>query len=714
MTADKQKIKKIKFSLSSKPMCIIIYAALLILCVCMCVLNTMTESYNIEVGGIAERTITAPYDVVDEYSTNLLKEATMQKVAPVYYLDDAQTEASKAQIKQVFASLETARMKAKQLYIQKVVHSESAFNAASVDWQSFLSETNMSELKAVLPEYISDENIYTLCSLTQEKLTSLSDSVYEYISEALSNGVKDEEKTDIASNIKSQIIRTGVFTNAQSELAYSAIINNISANMIYDAESTQTAKEAAAAAIANVEFKQGENIVQKGEKITQKQYELIKQLGLSSDENSMNMRWIIAAIMFFLLFAVGYFYLSVNDKQYINTPKDALNISLLVLLTAALAVIGKHLSVYIIPTFLAVIVGASFMMRRMTIAFGCFLSILTAFMVSPSSMFIFNETVLVNMLAGICGSTVAIMTLKTKQHRGEYILSGFFAGLVAGVVYSAYGITASLPAMEMLKITSTGVVSGLSCGLLSVGVLPIWEMMFSLSTPSKLLELANPGGTLLKRLMMEAPGTYHHSAVTANLAEAGCEAIGADALLARVAAYYHDIGKLYNPVMFKENQMGGENPHDKLTPEESAEILKNHVVFGGKLADKYKLPRKIKDIILQHHGTSQMGYFLYKAKEKGEVNEADFRYPGPRPQTVEAGVVMLADVVEAAVRANRATLKESEYGDFIKKMIKNKYEDGQLDMCPMNRRDLELVLRAFINVYEGANHDRIIYPEDNQ
>lgn len=206
----------------------------------------------------------------------------------------------------------------------------------------------MSELKAVLPEYISDENIYTLCSLTQEKLTSLSNAVYEYISEALSNGVKDEEKTDIASDIKSQIIRTGVFTNAQSELAYSAIINNISANMIYDAESTQTAKEAAAAAVANVEFKQGENIVQKGEKITQKQYELIKQLGLSSDENSMNMRWIIAAIMFFLLFAVGIFIFRLNDKQYINTPKDALNISLLVLLTAALAVIGKHLSVYII------------------------------------------------------------------------------------------------------------------------------------------------------------------------------------------------------------------------------------------------------------------------------------------------------------------------------------------------------------------------------
>lgn len=139
------------------------------------------------------------------------------------------------------------------------------------------------------------------------------------------------------------------------------------------------------------------------------------------------------------------------------------------------------------------------------------------------------------------------------------------------------------------------------------------------------------------------------------------------------------------------------------------------MIYGGKLADKYKLPEKIKDIILQHHGNSTMAFFLYKAKQEGtEVNEADFRYPVQDLRQSRPAVVMLADVVEAAVRANQATLKKGDYGDFIRKMIKAKYDDGQLDMCPMNRRDLELVLKAFENVYEGANHERIIYPEDEE
>ncbi len=712
MSEKKEKINK--KPLDKKLICILIYAVVLVVSVVLCVLNTMPESYNIEVGDIADSTITAPYDVIDEYSTNMIREEEMQKVAPVYNWDDDETKLAKQRITDAFSAVEGIRALAKQLYLESMYSVNPNFDVSAVNWKYALSDEDMTELHELAPDYITDDDIFLIAAMTAQKVTALKDTTFEFVSEELEDGIVYEDLAAVCEDIRTHIARTGVYTGTQTDLAFKLVSNTLSANQVYDAAATELKRTAAAEAVVPVEFKEGENIVQKGEKITQKQYELIKQLGLSSDNNSMTSRWIIAGIMFFLLFGVGYFYLSVNDKQYINVPLEALNMALLILMTVILAFLARRFSVFIIPTYLAVIVGASFMMRRLTIALGSFLSVLTAFMISPSNMFIFNDVVLVQMLAGLCGSTVAIMTLRRKQHRGEYILAGVFAGMVASVVYAAYGLATGLSVANTVLRMSIGIASGLICGLISVGVLPIWERMFSLATPSKLLELANPGSELLKRLMMEAPGTYHHSAVTANLSEAGCEAVGGDALLARVSAYYHDIGKLYNPKMFKENQHNGENPHDKLTPVESAEILRNHVVYGGKLANKYKLPQKIRNIIVQHHGNSAMAYFLYKAKEQGEVNEADFRYLGPRPQTVEAGVVMLADVVEAAVRANQANLKSGEYGAFIRKLIKGKYDDGQLDICPMNRRDLELIVRAFENMYESANHERILYPEDKK
>ena len=708
--AKKKKEKKKSVKGNKRLTCALIFIILMITCICMCVLNTMTESYNIEVGDIADKTITAPYDFIDEYSTNIVKEEEMQKVPPVYNTDNDETNLSKKQVSDAFSAVENAREYAKQVYLSD--QSSGNFEASSVNWKSVLNAEDLNAIHKILPDSLTDESI---SSMSQDRATALKDTTYEFVIEALEKGIVYEDLQSIYDNIKAQIIRTGVYTNAQAELAYDIISNTLTSNQVYDAEATELAKQSAAEAVKPISYKEGENIVQKGEKISQKQYEVIKQLGLSSDQNSMTSRWIVASTMFLMIFAIGYFYLWVNDDKYILVPKNAFNISLLILLTAILSMFARRFTPFILPLFIAVLLAATFMKKRMAIAFGCFLSIVSSFMISPSTMFLFNDTVMANMLAGISGSTVCIMTLKKKQHRGEYILSGFFAGLAASVVYVAYGVISDYKILEIIKLVGIAAGSGLICGLVSVGVLPIWEMMFSLATPSKLLELANPGSELLKRMMIEAPGTYHHSAVTANLSEAGCEAIGANSLLARVAAYYHDIGKLYNPIMFKENQLDSCNPHDELSPKESAEILKNHVIYGGKLADKYKLPEKIKDIILQHHGNSTMAFFLYKAKQEGtEVNEADFRYPGPRPQTVEAGVVMLADVVEAAVRANQATLKKGDYGDFIRKMIKAKYDDGQLDMCPMNRRDLELVLKAFENVYEGANHERIIYPEDEE
>ena len=247
--------------------------------------------------------------------------------------------------------------------------------------------------------------------------------------------------------------------------------------------------------------------------------------------------------------------------------------------------------------------------------------------------------------------------------------------------------------------------SGVLCGIVSIGVLPLIENAFNLTTPTKLLELSDPTHPLTKRLMIEAPGTYHHSILVANLA------VGGFSLLARVGAYFHDIGKIEHPLYFKENQRNNINMHDSLPPERSAEVIRHHVPAGVELLRKYKMPREIIDIVRNHHGSGTVGYFYAEALEKdAHVNKEDFQYEGNPPETKEQAIVMLADVVEAAVRSLDSPSRE-EISAMVHKLIKARYDEGQLDNAPLNRRDLKLIAEAFINIFDGVYHQRIKYPE---
>ncbi|MGB9846893.1 MAG: HDIG domain-containing metalloprotein, partial [Desulfotomaculales bacterium] len=225
--------------------------------------------------------------------------------------------------------------------------------------------------------------------------------------------------------------------------------------------------------------------------------------------------------------------------------------------------------------------------------------------------------------------------------------------------------------------------------------------------------LSHPSSPLLRRLLTEAPGTYHHSIVVGNLAEAAAEAIGAESLLTRVGAYYHDVGKLKRPYFFIENQLNQDNPHDKIAPTLSTLILTAHVKDGVELAREYKLPPVIIDIIEQHHGSSLCTYFYHKALENGTnelLNEEEFRYEGPKPKTKEAALVMLADSVEAAVRSLQNRTPGRIEG-IVRKVIKDKLMDGQLDECDLTLKDLDKVASAFLQVLSGIFHARIEYPD---
>ncbi|TCT17057.1 putative nucleotidyltransferase with HDIG domain [Natranaerovirga pectinivora] len=251
--------------------------------------------------------------------------------------------------------------------------------------------------------------------------------------------------------------------------------------------------------------------------------------------------------------------------------------------------------------------------------------------------------------------------------------------------------------------------------ILTVGSLPLWEALFEVVTPLKLLELSNSDQKLIKRLLIEAPGTFHHCQLVANLAETASTDIGGDYLLARAGALYHDIGKLKNPHMFKENQ-SGENPHDTLEPDESARVIIDHVAYGIKLANDYKLPKSIISIIEQHQGTTLVKYFYHKAKENNAteiVEEKEYTYKGPTPQSNEAAIVMLADSVEAAVRCIPQKEKSLQNIEItIKKIIKMKLEEGQLENSDLKIKELNSISDAFLKVYKGMYHERIDYPKE--
>lgn len=298
------------------------------------------------------------------------------------------------------------------------------------------------------------------------------------------------------------------------------------------------------------------------------------------------------------------------------------------------------------------------------------------------------------------------------------------AGLLSGVVGAGLVLILMLVRMQSPADASTGmdwtsaagqalaaVGSGLVSAMLTLGLVPVMEL-FGFLTDYKLFELANLNHPLLRRLMLQAPGTYHHSVIVGSLSEAACEATGANALLARVACYFHDIGKGVKPQYFVENQRDGNNRHDRLSPEQSAQVIINHVREGGALARQHKLPKPIYDNIFMHHGTGIILYFHNRAKEQADgqpVEEALFRYPGPKPNTREAGIIMLADKVEAACRTIKEP-SEERMRAMIQAIVNQVMADGQLEECPLTVRELYQISDAFVAVLLGIYHHRIEYP----
>ena len=306
---------------------------------------------------------------------------------------------------------------------------------------------------------------------------------------------------------------------------------------------------------------------------------------------------------------------------------------------------------------------------------------------------------------------VAVYKADKITNRSEIVKLGIFLGMFQATLSLSYGLVNQLEIPLLIVMIVFSVMSGIFTGMTSLALLPYYENTFDILTDIKLVELSDFSHPLLKQLLMTAPGTFHHSIMVGALAESGAEAIGVNATFTRVASYYHDIGKMKRPEFFVENQKGGENPHDKIKSSLSALIITSHTKDGYIMGKQHKLPKELLNIILEHHGTTLVGYFYSKALENGEqVSEQDFRYSGPKPKTKESGIILMADTVEAAVRSSDNKSRES-IENLIRYLIKTKIEDGQLDNSDLSLGEIEKIIQAFLNTLQGVYHERIKYPK---
>lgn len=535
-----------------------------------------------------------------------------------------------------------------------------------------------------------------------------------------------EEAKHFLENQRS-ILKQRLTSTELADLSIKMAVSLIKPNLTFNKRETELRKDLARKAVKPFYFKikKGEMLVREGERI-----EPDHLLKLSGETTSFGQADILrrapaTAILIGLLFAAVYLVGLMNVKSFRGDGKDLLfnSVILLTMFTSVLAynfvaeeiARGFHFFtsktlLFAMPVACGAMLIAIFQGIGMAFAFSLVISVLASLIIGGRLEFFIYFFI---------SSLVAAYGVRDCKERGVLIKTGLKVGLINIVLsLSIEMIYGSINTMEALSASAAGFIGGMLVGVISTGIIPLIEMLFGFTTDIKLLELANLDQPLLRELMVQTPGTYHHSVIVSNMVEATAKAIQANPLLAKVSAYYHDIGKIKKPLYFIENQRAGENRHEKLAPSMSSLVLISHVKDGVELAKKHKLGREIIDIIHQHHGTSLISYFYQKAKEqmvkKGgkstQVKEENFRYPGQKPQTKEAGLVMLADMVEAASRSlvdpNPARIQ-----GIVQKIINKVFSDGQLDECELTLKDLHEIAKSFNKTLSGIFHQRVEYPE---
>ncbi|WP_424471101.1 HD family phosphohydrolase [Paenisporosarcina sp.] len=562
----------------------------------------------------------------------------------------------------------------------------------------------------------TDGALVSLLLLENESLINLRDSLTASIRDIMSKPIRSEQVANAKNEIERRI--RGNLEIPESVLPTAVLIGrySINENETLNEELTQARIEQARASIEPTRILQGQVIVQEGQIIDRDVYRQLKLLGMLTNQSSI--KPILGLILFISLCM---WLLHMQMTKWRASKEERQRTLLVVMLILIMSVIGMKLIslvsdnfdvsiAFLFPTALAPMLVRSLINERFAVLMAFLTAAIAGIVFQEGYSVVLQMEIALYLLFGGLAGLYVIQGAEKRSHLLQTSLSVAVVNFVFMAFYllmtqSDYGVS------ELLFYGIAAITSGLLSGALTIGMLPFFESAFGLISTMKLIELSNPNRPLLKKILTETPGTYHHSVMVANLADAACESIGADGLLARVGCYYHDIGKTKRPGFFIENQMSHSNPHDSLPPETSRDIILSHGSDGAKLLQKHKMPKEIIDIAEQHHGTSLLKYFYYKAKEEGQsVNEEDYRYAGPKPQKKETAIISIADSVEAAVRSMKHPTAE-KIQEIVHSIIKDRLHDGQFDECDLTLKELKTVERVLCETLNGIFHSRIEYPQ---
>ncbi|QWU14987.1 hypothetical protein SAMN04487895_109187 [Paenibacillus sophorae] len=590
------------------------------------------------------------------------------------------------------------------------------------------SDNLLNEMQSKIKEQvysIPEETYIKIPRLTSQDIIEMKPVARDIVSRLMNDQITDADaaRAKVAEQVSISSLSQRTAREVVQELARLAI----TANKFYDEDATKEAKVQARENTPPVFIEQGEVLVAKGDLITPELYQLLDENGLL--RNNVDYWPQLGLLILAALFSIGLLMFIRQSGTSGSTGFKYNNSQLLMLVIVFLiTIISMRLAAFLqsdtrpFMGFLApVAIGAMLVALLLDITLAYFCSILFAVLASvilnvqQNTIFDFNYG-----FFALVVSYVAVFATHRAGQRTTLLKGGIMVCLFGSLTVFMINLLGSGAWQQIHTLYAIGFAfaGGLLTVVLVIGLMPFFESTFGILSALKLVELSNPNHPLLRKLLTETPGTYHHSVMVGNLSEAAAEAIGADGLLCRVGSYYHDIGKTKRPFYFIENQNNMENPHDSIEPKLSKSIIIAHARDGVEMLKEYKLPKPIRDIAEQHHGTTFLHYFYHKAlrlaEEKGiepDFTEDDFRYPGPKAQSKESAVIGIADSVEAAVRSLRSpTVNQVE--TMIEKIIKSRLDDHQFDECDLTLKELDIIARTLKETVMGIFHSRIEYPEE--
>nr|WP_255783423.1 HDIG domain-containing metalloprotein [Oceanobacillus alkalisoli] len=673
--------------------------------------NVYTETYDLQRFATANTTIRSPVTIENEAETERKTREAVQQIGDRYSISEQVNNERIGYSEEIFDAVLALDEEEEEAGTEEETENNGEEAA------KLTAEEKIDRLRQVLSEDIvlevSADAFRTLINQPTEEVEKAQKLFIASVEEVMDNGVRTENLQTAKVNVQEEIKYSELDPVLKDVLIeFSNFI--VTENSFFDLEATNEARKIAASNVDPEMIKAGEIIVSEGQVITNEIYEQLRLVGLLDGERNF---YPVIGLILLLIILGSVSVVEINklaNRGTMNKRVLAALLTISIIVVTLMKVVSFYSTdsnqlFYIMPIAMGALLLKLFISER--------LAIIMAGVYAIIGTVIFNGLIpgALNIEAGIYfffSQLAGIIFFPQVKDRLAILRAGLGIILVniLTVLLFLFLSFEKYTLIDFVLNSAYGLVSAFLAAVLTIGLLPFFETGLGILSDTKLLQLSSPNQPLLKKLLVEAPGTYHHSVMVANISETACEAIGANGLLARVGAYYHDIGKTVRPQFFIENQLSNRNPHDRMDPKESAKIIISHPYDGVDMLKENKLPKEVIEIAKSHHGTSLLKFFYYKEKKKDpDVQEKEFRYPGPKPKTKESAVISICDSVEAAVRSLSEPTEE-KIEEIVSAIMNDRIADGQLDESPLTLTELKVIQRTICDSLKGFFHSRIQYP----